>query len=101
MRNDGNRTPRPAALLPALLTLVIGSVIGTTTAGADDSAPQPAPAAPTASAPADKAAAKPAAKPVDGNDDDQGADYEKNAARRFTPTERTPADKNVSFPVDI
>ena len=56
-----------------------------------------------ASKPADKAASKPAAKPAGKSDadDDEGGDYEKNAAKRFTPTERTPADKNVSFPVDI
>jgi hypothetical protein len=48
--------------------------------------------------------AKPAVKPADStknSDDDEGADYDKNAAKRFTPTERTPADRNVSFPVDI
>jgi len=116
MRNDSNSIHRRAALLCALLTAVIGTAI----AFADESAPPPgpasspapaqtpapapsAPAAPAASKPADKAASKPAAKPAGKSDadDDEGSDYEKNAAKRFTPTERTPADKNVSFPVDI
>ena len=32
---------------------------------------------------------------------DQDDDYDRNATKRFTPSERTPADRNVSFPVDI
>ena len=112
MRNDGNRILWHAALLVL--------IVGTAAAVADDTAPQPAPAsspapaqtpapapaapaAPKAAKPADKTAAPPAAKPGGKSDagDDEGAEYEKNAAKRFTPTERTPADKNVSFPVDI
>lgn len=99
MRNDDNRIHWHAAL--AIL------IAGAAVAVADDTPPQPAPstAAPAETAPAqpaEKAAAKPA-KPAGKNDvdDDEGAAYEKNAAKRFTPTERTPADKNVSFPVDI
>ena len=108
MRNDSNSIHRRAALLCALLTAVIGTAI----AFADESPPPPGPAsspapaqtpAPAPSAPAAPAASKPAAKPAGKSDadDDEGSDYEKNAAKRFTPTERTPADKNVSFPVDI
>jgi hypothetical protein len=69
----------------------------------DDKAPAPAATPTTQTAPATPpaaqkpdTAAKPAPNPVD-----ESGDYEKNAAKRFTPSERTPADKNVSFPVDI
>jgi hypothetical protein len=64
----------------------------------------PAPAAPAPTPATTGAASAPAKKPATGKSDqnsDDSGDYEKNAAKRFIPTERTPADRNVSFPVDI
>ena len=98
--NDGPRLARVLFAAVAMASLGIVSAVR-----ADDPAPASAPAPkPDASKPNTKAPAKPAttpaAKPADAGDDESG-DYEKNAAKRFTPTERTPADRNVSFPVDI
>lgn len=68
---------------------------------AEDENAAPPPVAPTPARP-DPATAPAKVDKADKNaTDDEGSDYEKNAARRFTPTERTPADKNISFPVDI
>jgi hypothetical protein len=105
MRNETRARARHAALARGLLAFIVGAASG---ALAEDTTPpvQPAPAqtAPTPTEPTKEPAGKPASAPAttQGADgDDQGADYEKNAAKRFTPTERTPADRNVSFPVDI
>ncbi|HZF15876.1 MAG TPA: hypothetical protein VE046_08065 [Steroidobacteraceae bacterium] len=106
-----NRTPQFGWLgLIVRLALMAGLFIAVGAVAEDDKAPAPAatpaPAPATQPAtpaqPAAPAAKKPdtAAKPAS-QDDDEGADYDKNAAKRFTPSERTPADKNVSFPVDI
>ena len=98
MRNSDGRARWTAALARLVLVSSVGAAA---IALADDrsqpaapatNAPAPKPATPAANAPAEKKA---------GADDDEGADYEKNASKRFTPTERTPADRNVSFPVDI
>jgi hypothetical protein len=62
-------------------------------------APKPANPKPAAKPPASNAT-QPAANPADSGDV-EGPDYDKNATKRFAPTERTPADRNVSFPVDI
>ena len=74
---------------------------------ADDPAspPQNAPATrPDAQVPPAKpptaGAPTPSSKKGEQDTDDSG-DYDKNATKRFTPSERTPADRNVSFPVDI
>jgi cytoskeletal protein RodZ len=94
MRNSPKRCKWITLFARLVLALSVGAA---SIALADDQsqpAQQPAqkPAAPATNAPAQKKT---------GTDDDEGADYEKNATKRFTPTERTPADRNVSFPVDI
>jgi len=91
-----------------VLRLTLMAAAAMAVALADDET-QPAPATPTQATPAPAAPVpakkpatdkKPAADKSDQNPDDSG-DYEKNAAKRFIPSERTPADRNVSFPVDI
>lgn len=78
--------------------VAVGAVAEDDKAPAPAATPSPAPTAPATPPAAQKpdTTAKPAPNPVD-----ESGDYEKNAAKRFTPSERTPADKNVSFPVDI
>ena len=93
MRNSKSHASSRWHAVLAVLTLALGA-----RALADDPSP-PAPATPAKKVEAPSATPPPANK--SDTDDDEGADYEKNAARRFTPTERTPADRNVSFPVDI
>ncbi len=84
--------------LMGVLFVALGAVAEDDKAPAPAATPSPTQTAPAAPPAAQKpaTAAKPTPNPVD-----ESGDYEKNAAKRFTPSERTPADKNVSFPVDI
>jgi hypothetical protein len=90
MRNS----PKRCKWITLFARLVLALSVGAASIALADDQSQPAqqPAAPATDAPPQKKT---------GTDDDEGADYEKNATKRFTPTERTPADRNVSFPVDI
>ena len=91
--------------LLARLALMLGLFVALGAIAEDDQNPAPPP--PQASAPpANPPTAPPAAKKPDPSADaakpmDEDDDYEKDATKRFTPSERTPADRNVSFPVDI
>jgi hypothetical protein len=88
--------------LLARLALMLGLFAALGAIAEDEKNPAPAPPPPAQPANETPPAAKttnPSAD--DANPVDQDDDYDKNATKRFTPSERTPADRNVSFPVDI
>lgn len=88
--------------LLARLALMLGLFAALGAIAEDEKSPAPTPQQAAPPPPANPPAAK---KPDPSADDatprDQDDDYDKNATKRFTPSERTPADRNVSFPVDI
>ena len=92
--------------LLARLALMLGLFVALGAIAEDDKNPTPPPQqapAPPANPPATPPPATKKADPsaADANPVEPDDDYDKNATKRFTPSERTPADRNVSFPVDI
>ena len=101
--NPMNRFRKPDRILRVLVALTVLYAVG---ASADPPASQNAPAASPPAAGKESAGAS-ASKDAASNGDksaDKDSDKEQSGAKapkRFVPSERSPADSNSTFPVDI